>query len=762
MLFKFKRQPLAAVVGLVVAGGMQTPVALAESVGLEEVIVTAQKREQSLQQTSIAVTALSSQQIETLRIRNIDDISLHAPNVEIVKSPTNGTSATVAIRGATQINPALTWENSVGVYLDGVFMGKNLGGVFDIADLERVEVLRGPQGTLYGKNTVGGALNLVTRKPSGEFSGNVRVEAGNYGLWGAGFTMDTPKVGPMAVTVSSYREKRDGFYDNVADPKNNIFATGGIASAASLSAAPAPSSDDFANSNTESYRAAFLFDLHERLDIGLTYDYNRQNLNPQLGQLTQTGSNSFLSAPPFLGQDRYLTGENERASRGSNDFSFVEKSRLQGLSWYADIDVSDSIQFKYIGSKRDMQWDDMIDIDGSPIDLFHSERHVDYTQVSHEIQMIGNTETTNYVLGLYSFKEDGDVGNPITFFGVFGTPTANNRYGLDNKSTAVFGQMDWTPSAAGLNNQLTLTFGLRWTKEQKRQSIDHPGDFSGDASDSWTNTSPTLTGTWAFNDNVNTYVRVAQGWKSGGFNGEASSLDRFEKSYDPETVTAYEWGLKSQWMDNRLQTNIAAFYNDISDVQLSVFEGAAAASLVVNVPKAVTKGFELEMVGLITDNLRMNFNWGYLLSSYREWPDNLAFDKEEAGFPYAPRNTANLGLDWTIVQGGFGNLDFHIDWNFTDDYTPFIDPDQVETSQIKNYQVWNARLSLTDIPVGEDMAFRVSLWGKNLTDTEYRVNTIPFGGVDQRVDPMGGNGVGWTTSYFGEPRTFGVEARFDF
>jgi len=193
---------------------------------LEEVVVTAQRREQSLQDAPVAITAFSAEDIDTRGIRDVKDISLFVPNVNIAPAPGGSTGATIAIRGSTTINPALTWEPTVGLYLDGVFLGKNLGGIFEIAELERVEVLRGPQGTLYGKNTIGGAVNLVTRLPSESMGGYLEASAGNEGYTAFRGRLETGAlgsvgggVGELRASIAYSNRSRDGFYDNIdSDP----------------------------------------------------------------------------------------------------------------------------------------------------------------------------------------------------------------------------------------------------------------------------------------------------------------------------------------------------------------------------------------------------------------------------------------------------------------------------------------------------------------------------------------------------------------
>ena len=241
--------------------------------GIEEVIVTAQKREQNLLETPIAISALSAAAIEE---RNVDDISVlngMVPNLRLASSPGNANGATINIRGSVTINPALTMEPTVGLYLDGVYIGKNVGGVFDIADLERIEVLRGPQGTLYGKNTLGGAINLITKKPSGEFGGEIKSSIGNYGYSSLRATLDTPAVGTIGEGVGKLNAKlalittnRDGFVDN----ENS-----------SLPGALPPAGEDFGNLHSHGGRAALRWQPAEAVDALYSYDFSRSEQRPR-------------------------------------------------------------------------------------------------------------------------------------------------------------------------------------------------------------------------------------------------------------------------------------------------------------------------------------------------------------------------------------------------------------------------------------------------------------------------------------------------
>jgi len=743
MLIRKNRIAQACAAAILASFGAQ---ALAQG-ALEEVVVTAQKREQSLQDAPIAITAFSSEALEQQGISDVRDISGFVPNVQINPSPGGSTGATVAIRGSVTINPAVTWEPTVGMYLDGAFIGKNLGGIFDVADLERIEVLRGPQGSLYGKNTVGGAINLISRKPSGEFSGSLLGGVGNEGYYRVKASVDTAAIGSvgeglgqLSANITLQHEERDGFVRNVDDPLGNPFFLAGPRS-----------SDEYNNLDADSGRIALALDVTENFDARYSYDFSKKDQQPTASVLTAV-DDPGLGFGPLL--EPYVQPDDKYPSKLSNDNSGFEKSEVEGHALHLNFRAGEmgflgDVTFKSITSYRELSWDDLLDLDGSPIDFFHSARYVDYDQLSQEFQMVGSTERVNYVFGLYYFEEDADVFNPITFFGVFGTPTSDQFYGLESESRAVFGQVDWRPAAEVLQDRLTVTLGARYTEEKKDQYIVHPG-FAGDADDDWSSFTPALTLGWELSDDINLYARYAEGWKSGGFNGESSTLAAFQRAYDPEEVTSYELGMKSRWLDNRLQLNLAAFQNEIEDMQIAVFlADGSAASVVDNAGKATIKGFEVELLAQPIDNLQLNLNLGYLDPEYDEYIDggvNVANDRE---FPYSPEITANAGIQYTIndVLACCGNLTGRLDWVYVDERVAYPEPIQNLRSQLDSYTLLNGRLTLSDIPLGNGN-LKVAAWGKNLLDEEYRTNTIPF--------------IIWTVSYFGDPRTYGVEVSYDF
>jgi iron complex outermembrane receptor protein len=719
--------------------------------GIEEVIVTAQKREQNLLETPIAISALSAAAIEE---RNVDDISVlngMVPNLRLASSPGNANGATINIRGSVTINPALTMEPTVGLYLDGVYIGKNVGGVFDIADLERIEVLRGPQGTLYGKNTLGGAINLITKKPSGEFGGEIKSSIGNYGYSSLRATLDTPAVGTIGEGVGKLNAKlalittnRDGFVDN----ENS-----------SLPGALPPAGEDFGNLHSHGGRAALRWQPAEAVDALYSYDFSRSEQRPRFYQLTR-------NVVPGL---ESLT-DNNRREHGSQDAAREDNADVDGhglaLSWDAGtFGALGDVTFKSLTGHRQVRANDSLDWDGSPYSLVASTRDVAYRSTSQEFQMLGKTERVNYVMGLYYFEERGHTDGSVTL-NLYGLPPSTTYLALDNKALAFFTQGDYTPAI--LDDRLTLTAGVRWTREDKEATRSYQGIVvlpEDSADKSYRNISPTLIANYRLTDDINVYGKVARGWKAGVFNAESTIPSELDNPIDPEIVTSWELGMKSRWFDNRLNASIAYFYDDHKDMQISRFIPALGTSTFTNAGEATMQGIELELVAQPTDSLQLSLAYGWLDPEYKKYEDSCGltatganpcgagiapgqiYDAKDVNkFAYTPENTANIGVQYTQALP-IGELMARLDWSYTDEYVIFPDPLNYEHTAIDDYQLFDARLMWAKIAVGQS-ELSLSAWVKNLTDEEYRINGLEWGA--------------FTTMNFGDPRTYGVDVSLKF
>lgn len=751
---------------LTAAGALLITPVPSQAQALEEIVVTAQKREQSLQDTPIAITAFSADDLKQLAINDIGDLSTFAPNVMISPAPTNTGKAIIAIRGSVTGNPAITWEPTVGFYLDGVYVGKFSGNVMSIAELERVEVLRGPQGTLYGKNTIGGAINFITAKPSGEFGGSLSAGTGNFDYRELSGSLDTAALplgdfGELMAKISGGMEKRDPLYDNVPATQGPVshplFGT-------DIQPNP-PGHDGHNRLDKISGRLDVLWDVSDRLELRYSLNYAEADNTPGKAQLTAIDPDDLTFGFPLPGGlEKYLAAEGNNLRRISSDAPEMEKFDSTSHAFFASYELGQvgalgDVVARYIFNTRELDFEQTLDNDGTPFSLFHSlGQDETYEQLSHEIQFTGATQRTDWVLGLYYFDEEADVLDPLAPFNAVYEPLLgaaillNNEYGFSAEQLAVYGQLEWRPPI--LQDRLSTTLGLRWTREDKDSYIIHPDDFSATGDDKWTNVAPTLIVGYDVTENVNAYAKYSKGWKAGGFNGESNDPVAFTEGYDPQEVDAIELGIKSRWLDGALQFNAAAFYNDETDLQLSVFtSGAGASSEVRNVGEATKQGFELEVAFQPLANLLITANYGYLDVKYDEFMEfdpavGAVIDRSDVkDISYAPENTLNLAVDYTFLSAPWGELRGYLNYSYVDDFVPYTNPAQNATSMIDGRGLLNGRLTLAEVPLS-GTTLELALWGKNLTNEDYRLNTIPFGT--------------WTASYFGDPRTYGIQANIQF
>lgn len=707
---------------------------------IEEIVVTAQKREQSIQEVPFSITAIGADLIENRDITDIVQIGGMVPNLQVTHTPGGSTSAQIAIRGGVTINPALTWETTVGLYLDGVYIGKTQGSVFDVIEIERIEVLRGPQGTLYGRNTLAGGINILSKAPSGELSGRARAGIGDFGHQVLAASIDLPTLGAARINIAGRRERRDGWVDVAA----STFSPASV--------------DELGDVNSTAFRLAADIDLNDRTEISYRFDYSDADQHAAHSQLHRVDFDFGLPLARFV--------STKREDQASVDGPSFERSEVSGHSLTIDAALSESINFKSISALRKLSWSDGLDLDGSPLDVAHTQRHSDYDAFSQEFQVVGSSGALDYVAGLYYFSDDGFTSNPQRFFGAFGPFGLyfDSRYGFETEAVALYAQFDFA-----MSDRLTLIAGLRYTDESKDISrelgnVGLPRTIPAgtSANTSFNDLTPVLSLTYALSDSTSTYVRYAQGFKSGGFNGEAQTVAETILPYDSESVRSLEAGVKAVWLDNRLRGSAAVFRNDHQDMQLSVFtaEGAAGSS-VRNAGEAVIQGFELEAFLQINERIGVSMGYGYLDSEYDKFLD-CGGSVDVAGnraFPHAPEHSLNLSFDALLASGRWGDLSLLLDYRRVSEHYlyPFpIVPDTnpacassalAPDTQVGDYGLAHARLMLSDLAVGKGTSLTTSLWVRNLGDEEYRYNMIDFGPAFSSM----------TQAYYGLPRTFGVD-----
>ena len=699
---------------------------------LEEIVVTAQKREESLQDTPIAITAITESTIDDLDIANVVDLAGMAPNVHIINTPSNNTAATVAMRGGVTINPAITWEPTVGMYLDGVYIGKGQGSIFDVVDLERVEILRGPQGTLYGRNTLGGAINLISKKPSGAGT-SAKVTLGNYGLRQTQLIGDY-EIGENVFTkVVINNKKRGGYVSNNESPYQ--AAQGVVPNTTHHTELDTVDSKGF--KFTVAYEG-------EKTSVNLSLDKTDQDNIPPFAQLTNTipgWSTAFgVGASARTGGLKLwpieLFTNTDRQAVSHINAPTYELSVVEGTSLTIDREVSLG-NLKVIWAKRKTDWDDNLDLDGGPFPIANTQRHTNYSAETFEVQLSGSTDKMEYVLGYYALKDDAYTSNPQSFFG--GGTAITQNYSGSGDSKAFFGQFTYAVA-----EDWDVTLGARTTEEDKSGFKEYVGIISASGKGSFDDTTGTFILSHDYSENTNLYFKVAEGFKAGGFNGESSNPFAASTPYAPETISSTEFGLKGKYFNNRMMLNVAYFDNEHEDMQISYFTAnAAAASEVIN-NSAEISGLEIETITLINDTTKLMVNIGTLDSAFtgnKVASDGYLLEQ----VPYSPETTLYMSL-----EKDYGNYRVRLDHSRIAEHPTFP------------YNSKDPRAALTTLASRGTTDFRLltepmenlqlNFWIKNLADKGHRMSSIPFGPAFGQL----------TLSYFNAPRTIGMDIHYKF
>ena len=794
---------------------------------LEEVIVTAQKKAESLQDTPISLTAFSEDRLEVEGISSLGDIGSKVPSLTIEPFPINNATLRIFIRGIGISDAQITQDPPVGIYVDGVYIARSTGTALDVADLQRIEILRGPQGTLYGRNTTGGAINLVTKKPTTEgIEFKQKFTAGNRNLFTSKSTLNLPLSDTIAVKLAAMRTMQDGHIENTGP--------GG----------------DFGDRDVEGYRVDLRWDITDSLAMDFAYDksdfdyYNTQyqHVRPRT---------------PIPGSQADLVSGGQKASYSDSRQKRVgtvmpfepSTTDIEGFAFTLTKDFENT-QVKYIGAYRELFDKSYADLGGGvPLepgesphgdnseskDIFRLDSNeycgaaaeavmgagqclplvypkVNQEQYSHELQISGDLfeSRVNYIVGAYYFHEEATEDNgplhhqlsgPINIDipvigGLLSSTRAVNMlsqvYDIENEAAAVFGQFTWTPNI--LDDRLHLTFGAR-RSEDKRSTVKFqidrtyaetpvgPIDVSfaqcgGDitngtcrdfdnipASQDFSNDSFSFVAEYDLTDDINIYAKRVEAYKSGGFNTRDPQQDGnqgpatdgndygfgYADGFDAEYVTSYELGIKSELMDRRLRINADVFFSEYEDMQLNfILAGTVADTKVTNAGEAEMFGFEADVTFLATENLLMMLNYAYLDTEVTKATDINGNDaSDQFVFFSAPEHSFTASADYTLLQADWGRTSLNVSVNYMDERNGGSRAENVKNTQLRQYELVNARLSLTDVPfAGGRLA--AGLWAKNLLDEEYELTA-----VDNL--PQADRSVIW-----GEPRTYGIDIFYEY
>lgn len=706
---------------------------------LEEVVVTARKREESLQNTPLSIKALGAAELEDRNILSLGDLPSAVPNMSVQSSISRNTAG-VFIRGIGGVGRSITTDPGVGLYIDGVYLARAQGGMLEMLDVERIEVLRGPQGTLYGRNTIGGAVNFITQKPDIEPSLQVKVGAGNYDLVTASATADLPLVKDTLLSkfAVSYAN-RDGF-------TTNVF-----------------SGDKWDDKNYFGARADFRWLASDTVTVDLSMDMSRRREESSGAQcvLQKPDAPLILLADYMIGLG-YADACSAAEQLGDLKFSVDSPSRddMEDIGGAATIswDLSPDLAFKSITAYRKLEWELFEDFDASPVPIFSSRGDdAEQEQVSQEFQLTGDNlgGRLNWTTGLYYFDED--VSRPAySDFYLIGDFYQRVR-GASTTSYAAYGQASFE-----LADNWSLTAGIRYTEEERAFSNMEVVTATGEVrdvvnvDDTFDAVTPMLNLSWQATEDMMLYASWSQGYKSGGFNSRVSLEDPESlEPYQEETVDSYELGLKSTWLDQRVTANMSAYYSKYDDMQLQTTDVAANGSplsLIRNAGESHILGLELELDVLLTSNWRIGIGYGLTDAEYDTFNtlDPVTGEYEDLTyleFANTPEHSASVSSEWVLPMQNdwLTESRLRLDYAYSSSY--FTDTDNTEAFKRDALNMLNASL-MFDFNGGTTS---VHFWGKNLTDEIY-----------YRFGYSLGDSFGTGARFFGEPRTYGVSLSHTF
>ncbi|MEO8672351.1 MAG: TonB-dependent receptor [Tahibacter sp.] len=715
---------------------------------LESIKVTARRRSESQQKVPVAVSAFTAENLKDLQATNIDGLQGAVPNLNIVQGRGSSTAVNVFIRGIGQPDALQTFDPGVGMYVDDIYYSRIQGALVSLFDVDRIEVLRGPQGTLYGKNSTGGAIKIVTRAPSQTPEGSVEITAGDRGRLEGRFYLSGPLGQAWSASIAGVAAGNDGY---VKDP-----STG----------------HRYNDEGTKAIRGKVSFDPSAEFNATLSFDYTHQDTALTLGQptapLVQTdfALGAVVLQPAPTTRYDYETRTSFGPGQGQD---LVHKGVSLSLNW----NLSDRWDFKSITAYRKLDSESFIDIDASQFELGDVQVNFRQKQASQEFQFqYDNGSNLQAVYGLYYLREkvpSHQEAYADDLFALAHSPIGFLRTiddDLTTKSYAGFAHVNWefVPSwslAAGLrytreSKDYDRSTSIFWTPQIPPGLVNGTLAFAGEQS--WTAWTPSISLQKQFNEQVMGYVSANRGFKSGGFNGRANSAAEVASAvFDPETVWTYEMGVKMRSADGRLQGNVAAFHSDYKDFQARVSEvlnpGAATPTFafpVLNAAKLSMNGIEFEGAALFGTGTRLSGQLAYLDASYDEFVDprvqiNPALASLHDHVPFSPKWSARVALTQTFSLANGSALSVGGDVSYRDDTWLSVDN---RPGLMQNAYVVTGIFGIYDSADGH---WQLRGGVRNLGDKVYKTDGQEFSSV--------GN---IQTAYYGMPRNWYVSARYNF
>ncbi|MBL0925357.1 MAG: TonB-dependent receptor [Sphingomonadaceae bacterium] len=733
------------------AQGAEAPDSEEVSGGIEEIIVTARKRDENVQDIPVAVTALSGDALAARGVETTADIARFTPNLQLSNGTAGDggpTSMTAYIRGVGQDQALITYDPGVGMYLDGVYISRSVGALMDVLDLSSVEILRGPQGTLYGKNTIGGAINLTSAMPSGSLGGKAEVTLGRFDRLDFKASLNVPLVQDVLdAKLTLARLERDGYADRVV------------------------AGDTMGDDRTYAAQGIVRWTPSERVTVTLIGDYTDKNSASNYQQIAAIntvagltrGRNNLPTTQPKLTSALIGSYGNYESGTSGPNFSNTE---VWGSSGTIDIELSDTVALKSITAYRGFTADLGSDNDGTSAQIVESIVNQKQNQLSQELQLLGQTDRFKWLIGGFYMRENVTADETRWIFPEFfpfnqaclpNPPQGNPRncppnlsalffYDQDVKTSAVFAQ-----ATAAISDSFNITAGIRYSHEAKELSgntrfLLNPTAFlvqPYSRDDSWDAFTPMVSVDLKLSQDAMIYAIASQGFKSGGFVAVTLNPAAAGESYDPEKIWTYESGLKAEWLGGTLRTNVAAFYSDYSDVQLSGLENGVVRT--TNAGKAEIYGAELEVVARPAPGLDYNLSVGYLHTKIAELAAGVTSTAVGNRLVRSPTWTLNTGLQYAFDLAGAGTLTLRSDATMLSKY--YNDIANYEDLAENGYVLVNLRATYA-LPGDQ---FELSLFGNNVTNAYYKTGAA-----------SAFNDFGFNFAFFGRPAEWGAALKVKF
>jgi iron complex outermembrane receptor protein len=751
-----KSKTTALSLAVATAAGLSTsPIVFSADVALEEIVVTARKKEESMQNVGLPVSAMSKTEIERAFARDISDLASVSPNLIIDETSQGpGGVAAIFIRGIGVADVEKNFDPAVGVVVDGIFIGANAGSLLRSIDLASIEVLRGPQGTLFGRNTIGGLINITTTQPTGELGAKVRVGVEDYNTWYADGIFNVGITDSLAAKLTlAKRDQREGYYDNVTLDK------------------------DAGKNDYESYGINLLWDATD--DLAFEYTYKKEETDQDTPPLLNTAQprHAFCSGYGYCSPslDKPITGDRRKIAQvgyrpvgplanRDNPFLVWNPDQIEQVPMDATFDteahtfevrwnINENYRLDYLYGYWESEETILSNWDGTPQLLYGTDRPADYEQDSHELRLTYDArDRLSFVLGGYLWNSEYSIDlNSYIGFNPDFPGQFLDIYQYSNQETdswAVFFEADYK-----LTDALTLTLGGRYTEDEKESrqygivnTITDP--FTSHPDQKWDEFTPRVGLSYNISDDMMLFATYSNGYRSGGFNGRVGNLVEAREPYDPETVDNFEIGIKSEWLENRLRVNANVFYLEYDDkqeeLQLPDDNDTGQKTVVTNAASATLQGAELDIQAFLGDGLSLRANLGYLDSEYDDFQytdlNGDIVDLSNLEFRRAPDWTGSFDATYEFDLGS-GNMWMRGAYHYIGEH--FVNVTNSPELENDEQHIFDASVNYSI------NGFTFSLFGRNLTDEDGYIHGYDVAGL-------------WSYAATRPPRTYGFEMIYNF